>query len=79
MKSLNNTLVNVLLQGHTKETGKKLESYFSVKDQTNMQHQNDLIQNVLKMTVWRTMLVKLRDAYRNELMNMLAKTTNHMF
>ena len=46
MKSLNNTLINVLLDGHTTKivySGKKLGSYFNVKDQTNMQHQNDLI------------------------------------
>ena len=46
MKSLNNTLVNVLPEGHTTKivySGKKLPSYFNIKDQTKMQHQNDLI------------------------------------
>ena len=46
MKSLNNTLVNVLPEGHTTKivySGKKLGSYFNIKDQTKMQHRNDLI------------------------------------
>ena len=46
MKSLNNTLVNILPEGHTIKivySGKKLGSYFNIKDQTKMQHQNDLI------------------------------------
>ena len=46
MKSLNNTLVNILSEGHTTKivySGKKLGSYFNMKDQTKMQHQNDLI------------------------------------
>ena len=46
MKSLNNTLVNVLPKGHTTKiiySGKKLGSYFNIKDQTKIQHQNDLI------------------------------------
>ena len=46
MKSLNNTLVHVLPQRHTNKivySGKKLGSYFNIKDQTKMQHQNDLI------------------------------------
>ena len=46
IKSLNNTLVNVLPEGHTTKivySGKKLGSYFNIKDQTKMQHQNNLI------------------------------------
>ena len=46
MKSLNNTLVNVLPEGHTTKivySGKKLGSYFNIKNQTKMQHQNGLI------------------------------------
>ena len=46
MKSLNNTLGNVLPEGHTTKivySGKKLPSYFNIKDQTKMQHQNDPI------------------------------------
>ena len=46
MKSLNSTLVNVLPEGHATKivySGKKLGPYFNIKDQTNMQHQNDLI------------------------------------
>ena len=46
MKSLNNNLVNVLPEGHTTKivySGKKLGSYFNIKNQTKMQHQNGLI------------------------------------
>ena len=46
IKSLNNTLVNVLPEGHTTKivcSGKKLGSCFNIKDQTKMQHQIDLI------------------------------------
>ena len=44
MKSLNNTLSNILPDRHctkTVRTGKKLESFFSIKDETKKQH--DLI------------------------------------
>ena len=46
MKLLNNTLVNVLPQGHITKivySGKKLGSYFNIKDETKMRHKNDLI------------------------------------
>ena len=46
LKSLNNTLVNVLPEGHTTKivySEKKLGSYFNIKNQTKIQHQNDLI------------------------------------
>ena len=46
MKSLNNTLSNVLPHRHVTKivyTGKKVGSFFSIKDETKKQHQNDHI------------------------------------
>ena len=46
MKSLNNSLSNVLPDRHVTKivyTGKKLGSFFSTKDQKKKQHQHDLI------------------------------------
>ena len=49
-------------------TGKKLGSFFSIKDETKKQHQHDLITtlSVLKAHLVRTTLVKLQDGYRKE-------------
>ena len=46
MKPLNNTLSNVLPDGHGTKivyTGKKLGSFFSMNDETKKQHQHDFI------------------------------------
>ena len=46
IKSLNNTLFNVLPDGHGTKivyAGKKLGSFFSMNDETKKQHQHDLI------------------------------------
>ena len=79
MKSLNNTLANVLPQGHTTKivySGKKLGSYFNIKDQTKMQHQNDLIYYT---ACPENDCMENHVGDRNELISMVVKTTNHMF
>ena len=70
MKSLNNTLSNILPDRHctkTVRTGKKLGSFFSTKDETKKNNMTLFTTlSVLKVHVVRTTLVKLQDGYRKE-------------